>query len=84
MIRKSKRHFNNKKVVRKIEKTRKSVFARFPLMFTLLGTFGLVATMTGVGRIIEETLFLSDNPIILVVFGLAILTFTGTLYKKLG
>ena len=65
-----------------ITKQRKAVFTRFPLLFTLLGTFGLVATFYGFERLMDQ-LGLSDNPIILLLVGIGILIFTGTLYKRL-
>jgi hypothetical protein len=71
----------------KVEKTfqarKEAVFTRFPLLFTLLGAFGLVATFYGFEKVIDQT-GLSDNPWILLAIGLVVLVFTGTLYKKLG
>ena len=61
---------------------RKAVFARFPLLFTLLGVFGFVATLYGFERLMDQ-LGLSDNPIILLLLGIGILILTGTLYKSL-
>ena len=65
-----------------IEKKRKEVFQRFPLLFTLLGAFGLVATFYGFEKVMDQT-GLANNPIILLAIGIAILIFTGSLYKKL-
>ena len=62
---------------------RQAVFQRFPLLFTLLGAFGLVATLSGFQGVMDTT-GLSENPIILLGLGVAILLLTGTLYKKLG
>ena len=62
---------------------RKAVFQRFPLVFTLLAAFGFVATFYGFERLMDQV-GLSENPIILLVIGIGILIFTGTLYKKLG
>ena len=66
-----------------IQHTR-SVFARFPLVFTLLGSFGLVATLYGFEGIIDRIDLFKENPFILLVTGVAILMFTGRLYKALG
>lgn len=64
--------------------TRDSVFARFPLLFTLLGAFGFVAVFYGFNGIINRIPLLANNPYISLLTGLAILVFTGKLYKKLG
>jgi len=69
---------------REIERTRKAVFERFPLLFTILGAFGLVATFYGFEGIIDQIDVLGDNPMILLLTGLVVLTLTGTLYQKLG
>ena len=68
---------------RSLERTR-SVFGRFPLPFTLLGAFGLVATFYGFEGIIDRIDIFADNPYILLITGVAILAVTGQLYKKLG
>jgi hypothetical protein len=73
-----------KPFVDKLEQTRKGVFDRFPLLFTLLGTFGLVATFYGFEGIIDRIQVLSDNPVILLGVGLLTLVISGSLYKKLG
>ena len=70
------------RVVTKINKTKESAFARFPLAFTMLGTFGLVATLYGFEGIIDSTP-LGDEPVTILCIGLLILFITGTLYKKL-
>lgn len=70
-------------VERKIAEKRRAVFQRFPLLFTLLGAFGLVATFYGFEGVMDQT-GLSENPIILLVIGILVLSFTGTLYKKLA
>ncbi len=57
---------------------------KFPLVYALIGTFGLLCTVGGINKIISEIDFLNNNPIYLVAFGLAILLATGAAYKKLG
>jgi hypothetical protein len=64
-------------------KGRQSAFHRFPLLFTLLTTFGLVSTLYGFERVIDKVDFLNANPFILLGIGLLTLIITGTLYKKL-
>ena len=68
--------------MKKIDRQRQAVFARFPLLFTLLAAFGLVATFYGFERIIDTT-FLADSPWLLLGTGILTLVLTGTLYKKL-
>jgi len=68
---------------KKIAEKRRAVFQRFPLLFTLLGAFGLVATFYGFEGVMDKT-GLSENPIILLIIGVLVLGFTGTLYKKLA
>jgi len=70
-------------VDRVISEKRQAAFQRFPLLFTLLGAFGFVATFYGFERVMDQ-IGLSENPIILLGIGIAILIFTGTLYRRLG
>lgn len=70
-------------VVDRLTRRRDNTFNRFPLLFTLLGAFGVVATFYGFERLIDKSEFLSDNPFILLGVGVLTLVFTGTLYKKL-
>ena len=68
----------------KLMQQRDSVFKRFPLIFTLLGTFGLVATFYGFQHIIAKIPVLANDPYLTLGLGLLVLLFTGTLYKRLG
>ena len=67
-----------------LEHARTSVFERFPLLFTMLGTFGVVATFYGFEGLIDNIDVLANNPLILLGVGLITLLLSGTLYKKLG
>jgi hypothetical protein len=71
------------KVLRKMQKERRVAFKRFPVIFTLLVTFGTVITFSGISRLIAKVPVLYNNPIITLLVGVLILLFTGTLYKKL-
>jgi len=73
----------HKPVVSKLASGRNSAFTRFPLLFTLLGAFGVVATFYGFERLIDKIDLLADNPFILLASGVLILILTGSLYKKL-
>lgn len=66
-----------------VSKRRDSVFDRFPLIFTMLSTFGVVATFYGFEGIIDQIDVLANHPLILLGTGVAVLTATGSLYKKL-
>jgi len=83
VVQKSKKSTNNQ-VVRELARTRDSVFARFPLLFTLLVAFGFSATLYGFFGIIDKISLLASNPFIALLTGVLILIFTGKLYKKLG
>ncbi|MFT7644865.1 MAG: hypothetical protein ACI9BF_000528 [Candidatus Paceibacteria bacterium] len=63
---------------------RDSAFARFPVAFVILSSFGLVATFYGFEKVIDDITYFSENPKMILVAGLVALAFTGTLYKKLN
>ena len=70
-------------VVGRISKTRQNAFERFPLLFTLLAAFGVVATTDGFQRLMQKIPVMANNPVITLVIGIITLLITGTLYKKL-
>ena len=74
----------NQKALHEITKQRDTALRRFPLLFTLLGTFGIVATFYGFERLIDKVSWLANNPVILLAVGIGTLVATGQLYKKLG
>lgn len=71
-------------VVQRLAQSRNNAVAKFPLLFTLLTTFGIVATFYGFEHLIDRTAWLSENPLVLLSIGLGTLLLTGALYKKLG
>jgi hypothetical protein len=71
------------KVLKKLQKERRVAFKRFPVIFTLLVTFGTVITFSGISRLIAKVPLLYNNPVITLLVGVLILLFTGTLYKRL-
>ncbi len=71
-------------VIQKLAEKRHNVLARFPLTFSLLATFGLVATFYGFEHLIDNIDVLANNPVILLAVGVITLAVTGTLYNKLG
>lgn len=71
-------------VVHRLAESRNNALARFPLLFTLLTTFGIVATFYGFEHLIDSIDLLSTNPALLLAVGLGSLILSGALYKKLG
>lgn len=72
------------KILALLREERRRAVEKFPLLYALLATFGLVATVTGLNRLIEKIDFLNNNPAVLVAIGLTVLLVTGAAYKKLG
>lgn len=67
-----------------IAPVRTSVLKRYPVLFSLLVTFGVAMTFLGFEQIVSQVAFLERNPIVLLIVGISILAVTGTLYKKLN
>lgn len=71
------------RLIERLAKSKHTAFTRYPLLFTLLGAFGIVIANNGIQGLIAKVEWLNRNPIITLIIGLLILLFTGTLYKKL-
>lgn len=71
-------------MVHRLAESRNNALNRFPLLFTLLTTFGIVATFYGFEHVIDNIDLLATNPALLLAVGLGSLILTGALYKKLG
>ena len=71
-------------VAHRLAESRNNAVQRFPLLFTILTTFGIVATFYGFEHMIDQIEWLSNNPMTLLGVGLGTLLLTGALYKKLG
>ncbi len=63
---------------------RESLLKRYPTLFTLFVTFGVVATFLGIEQLFLKIHFLEQHPEVILLIGVAILAFTGRLYKKLN
>ena len=63
---------------------RTSVLMRFPILFSLLTTFGVALTFLGFEKIVSNITFLNEHPFLMLILGISILAATGTLYKKLS
>lgn len=60
------------------------VLSRYPLLFAFLVIFSASMIMKGFERIIDRIPFLQQNPILLLLTGILMLTLTGSLYKWLN
>lgn len=67
-----------------IEPVRTSVLKRYPILFSLLVTFGVALTFLGFEKLVTQIAFLDNHPLLLLIGGISILALTGTLYKKLN
>jgi hypothetical protein len=63
---------------------RKKVSQRYPVLFLLLATSGVIATSLGLEQVLLQYSIFAQNPLLLLSLGVLILIFTGTLYKKLN
>ncbi len=63
---------------------RTSFASRYPTIFMLLTTMGATATFLGFEHLLTSIALFSDHPSLILILGISILTFTGTLYKKLS
>jgi hypothetical protein len=64
------------------EKTR-TVFGKYPVTFSFLVLFGVIAVLHGFEDIINRVPLFNDHPVFVFIIGLVILIFTGSLYKRL-
>ena len=62
----------------------KNAFAKYPITFSLLVLFGVVAVMHGFEGLVIQVPFFVLHPGVLFLIGLIILILTGTLYKRLN
>lgn len=67
-----------------ISPIRTSVLKRFPILFSLLTTFGVATTFLGFEKIVSTIPLFDQNPFVMLILGISILAATGTLYKKLS
>lgn len=63
---------------------RESVFHKFPTLFILLTTFGVTSVLFGFEGIIAQFPFLTERPWLILLMGVVVLGFTGSLYTRLG
>jgi hypothetical protein len=71
-------------LIKKISSERKLVETKFPLLFGLTATFGLVSILYGFEKIIDKVSLFTEQPWILLVVGVLLLLATGAAYRKLN
>jgi hypothetical protein len=62
---------------------RDSAFKRFPIFFSIFTAFGAASVFIGFEHWVMGIPFFANNPWVILLLGICILMFTGTLYKKL-
>jgi uncharacterized integral membrane protein len=67
-----------------IAPVRSSILKRFPVLFSLLTAFGVSTMFYGFEKVVDEIPVLNTHPFLMLILGMGILAFTGTLYKKLS
>lgn len=72
------------KIAHKVVEGRDRAAVKFPLVFGLLASFGLVATFYGFEALLNKIDWLRDNPWLMLLVGVSTLIATGTAYKKLN
>jgi hypothetical protein len=68
---------------RYMHKHNRTAYGRYPFLFSLLGTFGVVAVLYGLDHILDDIPVMAENPLIPLAIGVLILLFTGSLYKRI-
>lgn len=72
------------KILRLLRDEQRLVKERFPLAYAVVATVGVAATFSGINKLINRVEYFDQNPLVLIILGLAILVITGAAYKKLG
>ena len=73
----------SEQIEKRVAPIRQSAFKRFPVLFTILGAFGVASVFYGFEVLISKSVFLTENPLVIVVIGVITLYATGKLYRKL-
>lgn len=67
-----------------VQPVRQTVLKLYPLLFAILVSTGVAATILGLERILLEVSLFDEHPWLLFACGIGILAITGRIYKKLG
>lgn len=62
---------------------RQSVLKRYPVLFSMIGVFGVATTYYGFEKILSQYDILNQYPWLILLLGVSVLAFTGALYKRL-
>ncbi len=73
-----------KKIDTLVSPTRSTFAKRYPTLFSLLATLGVIMTFLGIEQLLLTADILERHPMLILALGIAILALTGTLYKKLS
>ncbi len=73
-----------KKIDTLVSPTRSTFAKRYPTLFSILATLGVIMTFLGIEQILLAADILERHPMLILALGVAILALTGTLYKKLA
>jgi hypothetical protein len=72
------------KVLDYLARQRQKTELRYPLMFGLATSFGLVATFYGFEKLIDKVDIFARHPWLILVVGVIVLVSTGAAYRKLN
>jgi hypothetical protein len=61
----------------------RTVFRRYRLLFSLLGTFGVISILYGFDALLDKFPVMKEQPMIPLMAGVLLLVLTGSLYKRL-
>jgi hypothetical protein len=64
-------------------KKQKAIFRRYRLLFSFLGTFGVLSILYGFDALMDEYPIMKAHPMIPLMTGIVLLILTGSLYKRL-
>ncbi len=73
-----------KKLEAFVSPSRENFAKRYPTLFSILATLGVIMTFLGIEQLLLTFAVLEKYPVLILALGIAILTLTGTLYKKLS
>jgi hypothetical protein len=62
----------------------KFALKRYPLTFGIIALFGVIAVSEGAKGLLEEVVFLQNQPLYLFLIGILTLLILGSVYKKLN
>lgn len=73
-----------KNLADKLHLRKRNPLQRFPILFSLLTTAGVVMTFLGIELLVAGMPWLYEKPLLVLSIGVLLLVGTGSLFKKLG